>query len=113
MAAAISNEIVRIYAHYQERGPSRAKTYVFDDVVLTVMEESAGTVEQTLAQAGDEEFVEDIRARVQGAIAGELKAAVERLTGRCVRAIMGGSQIDPDVRCDIFLLGPEAASKAG
>jgi len=35
MAAAISNEIVRIYAHYQERGPSRAKTYVFDDVVLT------------------------------------------------------------------------------
>ena len=46
-------------------------------------------------------------------IAGELKAAVERFTGRRVRAIMGGSQIDPDVRCDVFLLEPGAASKAG
>jgi len=76
------------------------------------MEESAATVEQTLAEAGEKALVQEIRARVQGAVAEELKSAIEQLTGRRVRAFMSGSQIDPDVKCDIFLLQPQAAAKA-
>ena len=61
LIAAISNAVVRIYAEHHGRGPTRAKTYLFDDAVLTVMEESAAAVERTLAKAGDEQLVRDIR----------------------------------------------------
>jgi uncharacterized protein YbcI len=111
LAAAISNAVVRIYTEHHGRGPTRAKSYLFDDVVLTLMEDSAATVEQTLAKAGDEQLVRDIRARVQGAVAEQLKGAVEQLTGRRVRAFMSGSQLDPDVKCDVFLLERQTAAE--
>jgi len=111
LAAAISNAVVRIYTEHHGRGPTRAKSYLFDDVVLTVMEESAATVEQTLAKAGDEQLVRDIRARVQGAVAEQLRGAVEQVTGRRVRAFMSGSQLEPDVKCDVFLLEPQPAAE--
>ena len=113
LAAAISNAVVRIYTEHHGRGPTRAKSYLFDDVVLTVMEESAATVEQTLAKAGDEQLVRDIRARVQGAVAEQLRGAVEQVTGRRVRAFMSGSQLEPDVKCDVFLLEPQPAAEVG
>jgi uncharacterized protein YbcI len=107
MGAAISNAVVRIHTEHQGRGPTRAKTYLFDDVVLTVMEESASAVERTLADAGDEELIQSVRSRIQGAIADELKAAVQEVTGRRVRAVVSGSQIELDINCDVFLLEPE------
>jgi uncharacterized protein YbcI len=107
LAAAISNAIVRIYTEYHGRGPAKARTYVFDDAILTVMEESAAPLERTLGDAGDEELVQSIRKRVQGAISEQLTGAVEELTGRRVRAFLSGSQLDPDVKCDVFLMEPE------
>lgn len=79
---------------------------MFGDVILTLMEESAAPVLQTLAAAGEEELVRNVRTRVQSAMAEELKEAVQQITGRTVRAFMSGSQLEPDVRCDVFLLGP-------
>ncbi len=107
LAAAISNAVVRIFAAHHGRGPTKAKTYMFDDVVVTVMEESAAPMEQTLVEAGEEELVRHLRRRVQSAIEDELKGAVAELTGRRVRAMIGGSQIEPDIKCDVFLLEPE------
>jgi uncharacterized protein YbcI len=108
IAAAISNAIVRIYTEQHGRGPTRAKTHLFDDVILTVMEESAVTVERTLAEAGEEELVQTIRSRVQGTVADQLRASVEEITGRRVRAFLSATEVDPDVKCDVFLLEPEA-----
>ena len=107
LGAAISNAVVRIHADHHGRGPTRAKTYVFEDAILTVMEEGAAPVERTLADAGDDELVQSIRSRVQDAIGGELKSAVEGITERQVRAVVSGSQIEMDINCVVFLLEPE------
>ena len=40
MRAAISNEIVRLQAEYYGKGPTRAKTYISEDLVVVVLEES-------------------------------------------------------------------------
>ena len=112
-AAAVSNAVVRIYARHHGRGPTKAKTYLFDDVILTLMEESAAPVLQTLAAAGEEELVRSVRTRVQSAMAEELKEAVQVITGRTVRALMSGSELEPDVRCDVFLLEPENTEPTG
>ena len=113
IASAISNAVVKVYTEHHGRGPTRAKTYLFADVVLTVMEESTAPVEQTLVQAGAHELVRDIRTQVQGAIADQLKRAVEEITARPVRALMSGSQLDPDIRCDVFLLQSDAGANKG
>ena len=107
LTAALSNAVVQIYAAHKGQGPAKAKTYLFDNVVLTVMEESAAMVEQTLAKAGEQELVQDIRKGMAGAISEELKGVVEDLTGRRVRALMSGSQLSPDIKCDVFLLEAE------
>lgn len=106
LAAAISNAVVRIHAQHKGRGPTRAKTYLFDDVILTVTEEGASAVLRTLVDAGDENLVQSIRSRLHGAIAGELQAAVEELTQRRVRAVVSGAEIDMDIDCTVFLLEP-------
>jgi uncharacterized protein YbcI len=107
LSAAISSSVVRIRTEHHGRGPTRAKTYLFDDVILTVMEEGSAPVERTLAEAGDEELVQSIRARVQDAISEELKAAVEEISGRRVRAVVSGSQLELDIDCVVFPLEPD------
>jgi uncharacterized protein YbcI len=109
IAAAISNAVVRIRTEHHGRGPTRAKTYLFDDVILTVMEEGSAPVERTLAEAGDDDLVHSIRARVQDAIAGELKIAVEEISTRRIRAVVSGSQIELDIDCVVFLLDTDRA----
>ena len=111
LGAAISNAVVRIHTKHKGRGPTRAKTYVFDEVILTVMEEGTATVVRTLADAGDGELVQSIRSRLHAAIADELKTAVEELTQRRVRAVVSGSEMNMDIDCTVFLL--EAADEPG
>jgi uncharacterized protein YbcI len=107
LGAAISNAVVRIHAEHKGRGPTRAKTYVFEDVILTVMEEGAAEVVRTLTDAGDDNLVQNIHTRLQDAIAEELKAEVEKITRRSVRAVISGSEVDMEIDCAVFLLEPD------
>ena len=108
LGAAISNAVVRIHTEHKGRGPTRAKTFVFEDVVLTVMEEGTATVIRTLVDAGDDELVQSVRSRLHEAISDELKEAVEEITHRRVRAVVSGSEMSADIDCVVFLLEPEA-----
>lgn len=110
LAAAISNAIVRISAAHHGRGPSKAKTFILDDVVVTMMQDSAAPIERTLANAGEEALARSVHDRVQDAIGGELKAAVQELTGRRVIALMSASHLEPDVSCAVFVLAPPGAA---
>ena len=48
LAAAISNAMVGIHSKHYGKGPTKAKTYLVDDVVVTVMSDVFTTVERTL-----------------------------------------------------------------
>jgi len=106
IGAAISNAVVRITTALAGRGPTRAKTYLFDEVILTVMEGSALPVERTLANAGDEQLVHQVETRIGHVLADHLRAAVEEITGRRVRACISGAQIESDLKCHVFVLDP-------
>src|SRR5215216_5985376 len=47
MRATISKEIVRLQAEYYGKGPTRAKTYIVEDLVVVVLEESFTRAEKT------------------------------------------------------------------
>src|SRR5215212_6490643 len=87
MRATISYEIVRLQAEYYGKGPTRPKTFIVEDLVVVVLEESFTRAEKTLAHRGERDAIEHIRRRVQQ-MAGEFTSVVEQATGRKVRAFL-------------------------
>ena len=109
-AAAVSNGIVQLFAEHYGRGPTRAKTYVLDDrFVVTVIEDTLTTVEQTLVDAGREALVREVRLTFQEAMADAFKGVVEREVGRKVVAYHSQITFRPDIGFEVFVLadGPE------
>ena len=113
MRATISNEIVRLQAEYYGKGPTRAKTYVVEDVVVVVLEESFTRAEKTLAERGEREAIEHIRRRFQQQMADDFTSVVEQATGRKVRVFLSETNIDHDVSVETFLLADERTDMTG
>ena len=101
----ISNAIVQLQSEYYGRGPTKAKTYIQDDLVVVVLEETFTAAERTLIDRGEAESIRDIRRRFQQVMAPQFKAIVEGATGRRVRAFLSETALDADVAVEVFLLG--------
>ena len=113
MRATISNEIVRLQAEYYGKGPTRAKTYIVEDLVVVVLEESFTRAEKTLAERGERDAIEHIRRRFQQQMADDFTSVVEQATGRKVRVFLSETNIDEDVSVETFLLADERTDMTG
>lgn len=103
-SAEISNQISRIQSSYYGKGPLRAKTYITDDLVVCVLEETFTQAEKTLIDRGERQSIQGIRRRFQEAVREEFIGVVEQATGRRVRAFLSDTDIDTDVSVETFLL---------
>src|SRR3954469_15847317 len=88
LAAAISNAIVGIHSKHYGKGPTKAKTYLIDDMVVCVMQDVFTTVEHTLIEVGKGELVREVRTTFQYELRDEFIGAVQECTGRSVRSFM-------------------------
>jgi uncharacterized protein YbcI len=113
MRATISNEIVRLQAEYYGKGPTRAKTYIVEDLVVVVLEESFTRAEKTLAERGERDAIEHIRRRFQQQMADDFTSVVEQATGRKVRVFLSETNIDQDVSVETFLLADDRTDMTG
>jgi len=113
MRAMISKEIVRLQAEYYGKGPTKAKTYIVDDLVVVVLEESFTRAEKTLAERGEREAIQQIRRRFQQHMADSFISIVEQATGRTVRVFVSETDIDQDVSVETFLLADERTDITG
>jgi uncharacterized protein YbcI len=115
MAAEISNGIVKLFSEYYGRGPLKAKTFLFDNYSVTVLEDTLTTAEATLVQAEREQMVRDFRIAFQTEMAGRFKGVVELATGRRVLTYQSQITFDPDHCFEFFVLDgpPEAAGDGG
>jgi uncharacterized protein YbcI len=104
LAAAISNAIVGIYSKHYGKGPTRAKTYLLDDVVVTVMQDVFTVVERTLIDAGKGDTVRDVRTTFQYAMRDEFSDAIRTVTGQEVRGFLSQIDWNTDVAVEVFLL---------
>ena len=105
--ATISKQIVRLQADYYGKGPTKAKTYILDDLVVVVLEESFTRAEKTLAERGEREAIQHIRRRFQQHMADSFISVIEQATGRKVRAFLSDTDIGQDVAVETFLLAEE------
>ena len=107
MRMAISNALVGVMKQLYGKGPVKAKTYVNDNYVFSVMEGGLTRNEQTLIDAGEEHMVRAYRLRFQEAVAKQICEPVEEATGRKVLAYHSQIVFSPDRAIEIFVLdGP-------
>lgn len=106
MRSAISQAIVQLHAEHYGKGATQAKTYLWDNLVVTVLRDVLTTSERTLVRAERSETVRDVRNVFQTTMEPHFRAAVERITGRRVTSFM--SQVDPHngVGVEVFVLEP-------
>jgi len=104
----VSNEMVRIYKEQLGRGPTRAWTvYAGPDAPLCTLEDSLTPAEHSLARMGEHQRVRDTRLFFQHATEDQFREAVERITGRTVRAFVSGTDVNEDVSSELFYLKPQ------
>ena len=110
LRSAISQAVVRIHAEHYGKGATQAKTYAWENVIVTVLADVLTTAERTLVDVAREDTVRDVRSVFQHTMADTFRAAVEQLTGRRVRSFM--SQIDPPTGygVEVFILEPMRGS---
>ena len=106
--AAISTEMTRLHREYYGRGPTKARTYIQDDLVTVVLEETFTRAERTLVDRGEIDAIQQIRRRFQQQMSEEFTSLVEQATGRKVRAFLSETNLEADVAVEIFLLAPDS-----
>ena len=111
VVADISNEIVRMMREHFGKGPNQAKTIWHDDVVVAVLRGGFTQAEQTLYRNGKGDVVDEGRRAMQDVFEREMRATVERHTGRRVEAFLSANHHDPDASVEIFLLAPDPSDE--
>ena len=103
---AISDGMVALLKAFYGRGPTRAKSYYEDDLVVCVLRGGFSRVEQTLLEGGRSYAVIQQRMEFQELMRERFAEVIERATGRPVIGFMSGNQQDPDMMCEVFILAP-------
>jgi uncharacterized protein YbcI len=103
---AISDGLVALLKEFYGRGPTRAKSYFEDDLVVCVLRGGFSRVEQTLLDGGRGAAVIQQRMEFQEVMRDRFTGVIEEATGRQVIGFMSGNQQHPDMMCEVFMLGP-------
>jgi uncharacterized protein YbcI len=106
LLTAISDGMVGLLREFYGRGPTRAKSYFEDDLVVCLLRGGFSRVEQTLLEGGRGASVIAQRMEFQELMRDRFVAVIERATGRPVLGFMSGNQQDPDLMCEVFILAP-------
>ncbi len=103
---AISDGMVALLKEFYGHGPTRAKSYYEDDLVVCVLRGGFTRVEQTLLKGGRGAAVIQQRMAFQDLMRDRFAAVVEHATGQRVIGYMSGNQQEPDIMCEVFVLAP-------
>jgi uncharacterized protein YbcI len=109
----ISRSVVRLHKEHIGQGPTKARTYICDDLVVCVLQGGFSTGERTLLEHGRTRAVIDQRQALEEALRQPLIDTVERLVGRRVIGLTGGVQPHGEISTEVFLLEPARSARGG
>jgi uncharacterized protein YbcI len=98
---------------YTGRGPTKARTYIDEDLITVVLQDTLTMGERSLVRDGKVELVLTMRKAFQTTMGVQMIAAVERHSGRRVYAFLSDNHIDPDVAVESFVLAPQDTDEIG
>ena len=104
--AGITRDLVRLHHDYYGKGPTKARSYMVNDTLISILEGGFTTVESTLIAEGKSDAVHSMRRSFQMAMEERFRSVVEKGTGRKVVAYMSQIHTDPDLAVELFVLDP-------
>lgn len=104
--AAISNLTVRLLNQYTGRGPTKARTFLNDDMVTIVLQDTLTKGERTLVDNDRRDLVLLTRTTFQAVMGDDLIAGIEEILGRRVIAFLSANHVEPDIAVETFILAP-------
>jgi uncharacterized protein YbcI len=110
LARTISRGMVGLYKDYLGRGPIQAKTWLKDDMVVTILHDSLTKAEQKLEETDRSGTVRSIRREFQDAMRDDLITLVEEQTGRSALCLLSDHSPSPDYAVELVLLAPREAA---
>ena len=108
LAGAISTAFVQLLKEHGDRGPTRCRTYIDDDLIIVFMRGGYSRMENTLFEDGKWLDVRSMRHTFQDTMEARFTETIERLTGREVAAFMSASHQRPDLQIEAFVLDASA-----
>lgn len=111
-AASISNQMVRLFAQYFGRGPTKARTTLNTNIAVVLMGEVMTRAEENLVAAGEAKNVRALRRTLQGSMRLEAVAAVEQIVGREITAYMADVDTEANMAVVAFVFTPQVETGA-
>lgn len=102
--AAIARAVVGYHREHMGRGPTKAHAFHRGNVLVVVLKDVMTTAERSLAEAGRDEIILEMRGAFQELLRQDLTSTIEELTGARVVAFMSGNHVDPDMASEVFVL---------
>jgi uncharacterized protein YbcI len=106
LQAEVSSLIVRLFAEYTGRGPTRARTILRDNLLVCVTADSMTKGERSLVARGEAETVKSIRRKFQETMRADIVSGVEMLTERRVVSFLSDHDAVNDHAVEVFILAP-------
>ena len=108
----VSRELVHALKRSYGKGPTKAKSYLCDDILLVAMEGGLLPAENTMIERGRNDLVREFRQQYENELAGTFTAVVEEITGRKVLNYQSQIMFDPDMIFELFVLDSDAGGAA-
>ena len=106
ISSAISKAVVALLSEYTGRRPTKARTYINEDLIVVVLYDTLTSEERAIVRDGGADLVLSARQAFQQAMRPELIATVERFSGRSTSTSMSHNHLDPDIVVESFMLVP-------
>ena len=108
LLARISNEMVRAQKAFYGKGPTQAKSYILDDLLIIVMRGGLTTAEKTMLEFGQPDQVRQFRQLFENEMTERLTDMIEKLTGRKVLTYQSQIMFDPHLVVEMFVFDSPA-----
>ncbi len=108
----VSNEMVRAQKEFFGKGPTKAKAYMLDDLLIVVMRGGMTTAEKTMLEFGQTDQVRQFRQLFENEMTERLTTTMEEITGRTIINYQSQVMFDPDMVVEMFVFDAQASSDA-
>ncbi len=107
LLASLCGEVAAVFRRTWGRGPVKTTAHWAGPNMLLLMLENGHTeAEKALRAAGHVQQLVGGREILHQLVEDDLRAIVERTTGRTVLTVLSATRLDPDLSAEIFLLAP-------
>jgi uncharacterized protein YbcI len=107
LLSSLTRELIGLHKRFFGRGATKARAlFAHPNLLLIEMEDVFLTVEHTMLEKGQRDFVREARRTFQSAMRDEFIGTVERLVGRRVEGYESVTFTAPDRVLEIFYLDP-------